>query len=265
MSDRRWRRHSYDRIAQLYDRARPGYPPALFDDIAAYASLDGASRVLEIGCGSGQATLPLARRGYAIDCIELGARLADIARHKLASFPRVRVIRGDFDRLAMPPAAYNLVMSATAFHWLDARTRFQKAHDLLAAESALALFWHRPALTDLTRHTLAPLQAIYAREAPQLTHGFQTPPPPQDVATEYDQSIAASGLFTDITIKKRYVATEYTATGYCELLETFSDHQALAADARRRLLAGIEALIEREFGGAITRETVALLYLARRM
>ena len=103
-------------------------------------------------------------------------------------------------------------------------------------------FWHRPAQTDLTRHTLAPLQAIYAREAPQLTHGFQTPPPPEAVATGYDESIAASGLFTDITIKKRYVATEYTATGYCELLETFSDHQALAADARRRLLAGIEAL-----------------------
>ncbi len=264
MSDDRSRRDSYDRIAEIYDRARPGYPAALFDDIITYANLDEHSRSLEIGCGSGQATLSLAQRGYAMDCIELGARLAGIARDKLRAFLRVRVITGDFETTSLPHANYRLILSATAFHWLDPETSFQKVHDLLATDGALALFWHRPVLTDLTRHTLAPLQELYGREAPELTVGFQTPPPPEAVATEYDKSLAASGLFVDITVKKHYVATEYTAKGYRELLETFSDHQALAAGKRRRLLAGIEALIQSEFGGVIVRETVALLYLARR-
>ena len=67
------RRHLFNQVAELYDSARPGYPGALFDDILSYANLPQNARILEVGCGTGQATLPLARRGYAIDCIEPGS------------------------------------------------------------------------------------------------------------------------------------------------------------------------------------------------
>ena len=81
----------HDQVAQLYDRARPGYPAALFDDIIYYAALPAGARILEVGCGTGQATLPLAQRGYAIDCLEPGAQMAAIARANLANFPNVTV------------------------------------------------------------------------------------------------------------------------------------------------------------------------------
>src|SRR5919109_1585311 len=90
-SDRGRLRETFNEDAELYDRARPGYPAALFDDLAALAAVGPGCRVLEIGCGTGQATLPLAERGCAITCVELGASLAGVARRKLARFPSVRV------------------------------------------------------------------------------------------------------------------------------------------------------------------------------
>ena len=53
------------------DWARAGYPAELFRDLAALACIDPGCRVLEIGCGTGQATMPLAERGCEIVCVEL--------------------------------------------------------------------------------------------------------------------------------------------------------------------------------------------------
>lgn len=54
--------------------------------------------ILEIGPGSGRATLPLVRRGYRITCVELGAELAAEATKNLAEFPRVSVVNADFEK-----------------------------------------------------------------------------------------------------------------------------------------------------------------------
>ena len=109
-------RNTFDKIAQLYDKARPSYPDALFDDILAYSNLPDTSRILEVGCGTGQATLPLARRGYTIDCIELGPQLAALASDKLKDFPQVNVTCANFETISLPSSSYDLLLSATAFH-----------------------------------------------------------------------------------------------------------------------------------------------------
>jgi len=81
----------FDEDAERYDRARPGYPDVLFDDLCELAQLDAGSRVLEIGCGTGQATRRFAQRGMAIVAVELGANLAAVTRRNLAAFPDTRV------------------------------------------------------------------------------------------------------------------------------------------------------------------------------
>ena len=255
----------HNQVAQLYDRARPGYPAALFDDIVSYANLADDARVLEVGGGSGQATLPMARRGYTIDCLEPGAQMASIARAKLAAFPRVKVTCASFEAYSCPPATYDLLLSATAFHWIDPRIRFQKAHELLKADGTLALFWHRPAQTEKSRAFFEAAQRVYRSVAPELTSDYVQPPQPDAVATEYQRLIPASGYFADLEIRRHYVPTAYSARAYIDLLGTFSDHQRLAEAKRRKLLAGLEQLINEEFAGSIIRETVALLYLARRI
>ena len=264
MTETEPRRKSYNRIAALYDSVRPGYPAALFNDILAYADVPDVPRILEVGCGTGQATRPLAQRGCAIDCIEPGPELAAIARDNLAAYPAVRIFCSDFESYDPAAAGYDILLSATAFHWVAPEIRFRKARAILKPGGALALFWHRPVETHVSRQFNCALQHVYAREAPALAGDYENPPPPDGVKTEYEDLIPGSGCFKDLAILKHYVAKSYSAAKYVNLMRTWSDHLALEAGQLTRLCAGVEALIQTEFAGEIVRETVALLYLARR-
>ena len=78
------------RRRSLYDEVRPGYPEELFDDVVSLSGIPAGGRILEIGCGTGQATVPFARRGYRILCVELGENLAAVARRNLEAIPAAR-------------------------------------------------------------------------------------------------------------------------------------------------------------------------------
>ncbi|MFG2228370.1 class I SAM-dependent methyltransferase [Streptomyces sp. NPDC048644] len=88
---------TFDEDAELYDRARPGYPPELFDDLAEVVGTGPGCRVLEVGAGTRKATLPLAERGCRITAVELGAGMAAVARRNLAGFGAVEVVTADFE------------------------------------------------------------------------------------------------------------------------------------------------------------------------
>ncbi len=65
---------AFDSASDLYQQARPEYPEQLYEAMIAAAGLGADDRLLEIGCASGKATLPLARRGFRIICVEPGSR-----------------------------------------------------------------------------------------------------------------------------------------------------------------------------------------------
>src|SRR6266536_1127576 len=119
MDNQKLLRATFDQVALLYDQARPGYPEQLFDDVVALSGITSHGRILEIGCGTGQATLPFARRGYPMVCVELGENLAAVARQRLADYPQVTVQTCAFEEWPLPERAFELVVSATAFHWID--------------------------------------------------------------------------------------------------------------------------------------------------
>ncbi len=129
-------RHTFDEEAALYERARPHYPEALFEAIDRVAT---GPRVLEIGCGTGQATGPMAARGYPVTAIELGASLAEVARANLASYRTAEVITEDFEQWEGPEGAFDLVVCATAFHWLDPVTRVGRVVGALRPGGVVAL------------------------------------------------------------------------------------------------------------------------------
>src|SRR5436309_2082016 len=117
--ERKRRRASFDEHAALYDSVRRSYPDEVFDDVAELGELAADARIVEIGCGTGQATVPLARRGYRITCVELGAELAAIARRNLAAFPDMEVVNTNFETWEARPHAFDAVVSFSAFDWLD--------------------------------------------------------------------------------------------------------------------------------------------------
>ena len=121
-------RQTFDQAAALYQRARPEYPRELFDHLIDVTGLAAGDSVLEVGCGSGKATLPLARRGFRLTCIELGAELAAAARGNLSDFPDVTVMHSSFEEWIPPKNAdFRAVVAATAWHWIDPELRYRKA------------------------------------------------------------------------------------------------------------------------------------------
>ena len=139
-TDRERLRRTFEGVAGSYQRARPEYPAELFDDLLAVTGLPPGDRVLEVGCATGKATLPLARRGFRVTCVELGADLARAARACLAGFA-VEVVEGTFeDWRPRGDDRFGLVFAATAWHWIDPAQRYVRAWEALRPGGYLA-FW----------------------------------------------------------------------------------------------------------------------------
>ena len=137
------RRAVFDSIADAYDAGRPSYPDGLFDDLLSrmVVPTGAAPEVLEIGCGTGQASRSLVERGCVVTAIELGPRLAEKAQQNLAAFgDRFRVVVGDFETERLPAGSFDLVASASAFHWIDPTVGLPKVAELLRATGILALW-----------------------------------------------------------------------------------------------------------------------------
>ena len=117
-------RATFDDSPELYDRTRIVAPRELFDDLVALASLAPGARVLEIGCGTGQATMPLAERGFEIVAVELGESLAAFARRKLARFPQVEIVASPFEQWDARGERFDAVVAFNSFHWVDPELRF---------------------------------------------------------------------------------------------------------------------------------------------
>ncbi len=65
------RKTVFDQAARDYDEVRPGYPQELIEDIISISAIPEDGRILEIGCGTGQATIPFAKRGYSMTCLDI--------------------------------------------------------------------------------------------------------------------------------------------------------------------------------------------------
>jgi ubiquinone/menaquinone biosynthesis C-methylase UbiE len=130
--------------AQLYDALRPGYQDELFSHLVEVTGLPENASVLEIGVGTGQATMPMAQRGYSLTGIELSDELAQLARQKLDDFPSATVVTGTFEDAVIPDESFDLVYSATAFHWIQPEVKFAKPHRILKPGGFLAIIINEP-------------------------------------------------------------------------------------------------------------------------
>jgi SAM-dependent methyltransferase len=249
----------FDEDAERYDRARPGYPAQLFADLAHLAEIGAGCRVLEIGAGTGKATVLLAQRGCRIVAVELGAQLAAVARRNLAAFPGVTVAVAAFEDWPLPPEPFDLVLSATAFHWLDPAVRVAKSARALRTGGFLAVVetHHVAGGTDAF---FVDSQACYERFDPATEPGLRLPP--ADAVPADTSELDASGWFEPPVVRRYEWELAYTTATYVDLLCTYSGHRALPEPARSGLLDCIARLIDTRFGGRITKRYLTELRVA---
>jgi SAM-dependent methyltransferase len=257
-------RTTFDQDALLYDQARPGYPEALFDDLVTLSALPADGRLLEIGCGTGQATLPLARRGYHLLCIELGANLAALARRNLAAYPRVSIQTGAFEAWQGEEEAFDLVLSATAFHWIDPAISYQKTAQALKPSGAIALFWHRHVQSKASQGFFEEVEQIYRREVPEQEEKYDPLLWPHEVSEPVKAEMEQTGLFRDVAVRQYHWDVTYDTASYLRLLDTYSNHRILESHRHDRLFHDIADLINTRYHGHITKGCLAILYVAHR-
>ncbi|MGW1195286.1 class I SAM-dependent methyltransferase [Streptomyces sp. NPDC002536] len=253
---------TFDEDAELYDRARPGYPPELFDDLAETAGTGPGCRVLEVGAGTGKATLPLAERGCRITAVEQGANMAAVARRKLDRFGAVKVVTAGFETWPLPEEPFDVVVSATAFHWIDPAVRMVKAADALRPGGALAVVDSQH-VAGGSEEFFAEVQDCYERFDPATPPGLRLPAAKDVDTSEYADEVARSGRFGPVAFRRYEWDLTYTTAAYLDVLRTYSGHRALPPQAREGLLGCIAALIDTRYGGRVTKRYLTELRVSR--
>ena len=249
----------FDEIGELYDRARPRYPEALFDDLLRESGVGPESFLLEIGCGTGLATVPVAARGHFLLGLEPAPRLVAMLWQKLAAYPAATILESTFEAWEGRPRLFDLVYSAQAFHWIDPAIRWQKAAEQLRPGGMLGLFGRDYRLVD--PGLASALDEIYAAQAPSATPTSKTSW--YAVDGPLPGEIDASGLFDPVRVVSYAERARHSPEAYRALLASFSDHQRLAEPARERLLDTVAETIRR-FGGQIEVVLDVNLFLTRR-
>src|SRR5919199_98670 len=244
MADRRRLRATFEEVPELYDRARPLYPPELFDDLAAYAGLDAGSRVLEIGC------------------VELGAGLAAVACRKLAGFPRVEVVNAVFEDWEAEEASFDAAVAFTAFHWLDPEVKYTKPARLLRPGGALAVAETDHVQVEGGDPFWAEVQADYDAVVPSEDN--RPPPRPEEVG-DLRAEIQATGLFDGVEVRRYLADVTYTAEEYIGVLDTYSPNRAMEPAKRERLFELIRRRVEASPGGMVRKTYLFTLNLGRRL
>jgi SAM-dependent methyltransferase len=259
----------FDEDAALYDRARPGYPAELLADLRSFAGLGPGATIIEIGPGTGQATLPLVASGAAVTAVELGpsmaARLRDnVARAGavgVAGAGVVDVVVAAFEDWPLPGRLFDAVVAFTAWHWLDPDVRTAKVAAALRPGGVLATVTTLHVDNDQDQFS-ADVQACYDRWDPATTPGFR--PPSAAEAPPVLDEVDASELF-EPGVRRRFTAdVVYSAAAYVDVLHTYSNHRALSPEQREGLFACIRRLITEAYGDRVTKRYLYELRLARR-
>ena len=125
----------FNRLADDY-RARPGYPTALVNRLAALAG--GSGTVVDLGAGTGLLAVPLAGRGIPVRAVEPASAMLDVLREGARGLP-VDPVHASAEETGLPDGAASLVLVADALHWVEPEAAGHEAARLLAPGGAVAV------------------------------------------------------------------------------------------------------------------------------
>lgn len=264
--DRRHLGRVFNEVPELYDRVRPGYPEELFADLVTITRIDEGSSVLEVGCGTGQATRSLAALGCSVTAIEPGAAMAALARQRLATFCNVKVEMSTFEEWVDRSGRFDVLVAASAWHWVDPSIGWQLAHDVLHPGGWMALLGNvvvrRPGEPEVYAET-ADLHQRFCPDNPGWGH-----PRLEDAVRTTEEGWGPvedpGGLFGPAIVRWYPTVQWFNGEGFADLLRSTSLYRRLDRDVREPLLDAIAERIRTRMGDRASRRYLSVLRVGQR-
>lgn len=251
----------FNEVPELYDRVRPGYPDELFADLVTVTGMDERSSVLEVGCGTGQATRSLATLGCSVTAIEPGEEMAALARQRIATFGNVEVETSMFEEWDDRGRRFDVLVAASSWHWVDPSIGWQRAHDVLHPAGWMALLGNVVVRRVGEPEVYAETADLHERFCPG-NPGWAHPPLEDDVRTT-DEGWGLvedpGGLFGSTIVRWYPTVQWFDGDGFADHLRSLSLYRRLDRDVREPLLDAIAERIRTRMGDRASRRYLSVL------
>ena len=256
---------TFDTVASTYEKLRPGYPDELYKMIFDYITLDQSRYAVEVGIGGGQATLPFLKTKCNLTAVEYGEQFSELCKEKFKEYSNFSIITSKFEDTNFLDDTYDLVYSASAFHWVPEKVGYAKVFSILKRGGVFARFANHPYRAKDNLPLSEEMDRIYGE---YYYHFYNNKK--QEVPTEYseEQAIERAGIaekygFEDIKYALFHRTRIFSANEYGALLGTYSDHIAIEESIKKKFFSKIEDAIN-SHGGSITLYDTIDLQLARK-
>jgi cyclopropane fatty-acyl-phospholipid synthase-like methyltransferase len=240
---------TFDTNAAQYEKSRPKYPKILFDIINSYIHLDESNNVLEIGCGTGQATELFVNTKAKIHCIDIGESLLNVCRNKYSDQKNISFEANKYETFNST-SKYDLIFSATAYHWINQPEGDQKTKELLNKNGIFALF--RNYHIKINDGFFLESQVIYDKYMGK-----------NEVNEINDYRIMNKNAFSVLSTFEYYWNEKYEINEYLNLLSTYSDHIALSKENRCGLFDELRKLAVNKYDGVIEKKNILQLEIGK--
>jgi SAM-dependent methyltransferase len=208
---------------QLYDDVRPGYPEELYNDIENLISINSDTNVLEIGAGNGIATLEIYNKWHLkIDAIEPGNELCGIMHKRFNGNDNISILNDTFENITTNKK-YDIIISATAFHWLDLNSKYKQCHNILKENGCLIIYWNNYGIENDEIGNM--IQEIYNKNSEIKFTDNKTASEMQMKKIESRKNELENSKYFKLVFHKIYKRIiNYSTDDYIKLLHTYSDH-----------------------------------------
>jgi SAM-dependent methyltransferase len=224
--------------------------------------LKSDAKILEIGSGPGQATDYFVKNRYSITGLEIEEKQVQYLLEKYSKFPNFNSICSSFEEYDGLTETFDLIFSATAFHWIKPEVGYPKAYNLLKEKGVIAVFWHLSSIIEPKTEMLIEIRNIYRKLAPEFDD-YLSLDEAEELHNRRISEIQTNNLFNKPVAMVYRWDDEYTTERYLRLINSISDFHGLDIGKQKAILETVADYINSKNGKIIVPQEVRL-YMARK-
>ncbi len=261
-TDLQQRKNWYSPAAQAYNQVRPRYPQGLIEQVVEIAQLSTNSKILELGCGPGTATIAFAQLGCSMTCLEPNPDFFRLAEHNCQPYSNVKIENTFFEEWQLKPFEFDAVLAATSFHWISPEIGYPKVANALKDSGYLILLWNKE--LQPSYEVYQSLSPIYQLHTPSLDR-YENRETQEYILRELGNMAIDSGLFKNLISGQFVSEVTYTVDEYLTLLSTYSVYIKLDPHSKESLFSALKHHIEENFGSSLQLSYISAFHVVQKV